>query len=94
MIEQGRYKKLDITERICPLCKYDIEDEYHFTIECKKLEILRSSLFDKLIDVFPCFKNATNYEKCILILGSNDIDVSKICVIDISNMYTERLKML
>jgi hypothetical protein len=29
MIELGRHNKTDINNRICPLCKNGVEDEYH-----------------------------------------------------------------
>jgi hypothetical protein len=34
MIELGRHNKMDINNRICPLCKNGVEDEYHFIILC------------------------------------------------------------
>jgi hypothetical protein len=34
MIELGRHNKTDINNRICPLCKNGVEDEYHFIMLC------------------------------------------------------------
>ena len=33
MIEQGRHKQLPIENRLCPLCKLDVEDEYQWRIQ-------------------------------------------------------------
>ena len=37
-IEQGRYKKNPVENRILPLCSLNIEDELHFSIVCPKLD--------------------------------------------------------
>ena len=34
LIEQGRYSKLEVAERLCKKCN-KVEDEIHFLIECK-----------------------------------------------------------
>ena len=33
-IETGRYKNVPLEHRICPMCKFDVEDEYHFMLKC------------------------------------------------------------
>ena len=33
MIELGRHNKTDINNRICPLCKNGVEDEYYFMLQ-------------------------------------------------------------
>ena len=44
-IEKGRYIGLKVEDRICQLCKDDIEDEVHFLLQCpylqKKLKAVR-----------------------------------------------------
>jgi hypothetical protein len=34
MIEQGRYLNIDRDQRLCPFCKNDIENEFHFLLIC------------------------------------------------------------
>jgi len=41
MIEHGRYINLERNERLCPLCKTTIENEYHFLLVCSFYEDLR-----------------------------------------------------
>jgi len=36
-IEKGRYLKWPIEQRICQLCHADVEDEFHFLMNCDKL---------------------------------------------------------
>ena len=31
-IEQGRHRKLPLEKRLCPLCKWEVEDEYHIIL--------------------------------------------------------------
>ena len=49
-IETGRYvrpyKKPE--ERICPICKKDVEDEIHFLTLCPAYQEKRSTLFEYL----------------------------------------------
>ena len=33
MIEKGRHRNIDLENRLCPLCKFEVEDELHFTIK-------------------------------------------------------------
>ena len=93
MIEQGRYKRIAVNDRICPVCTTSVEDEYHFTVHCKAIKEPRNKLFNKLKEVLPDFMTINNKNKFELILGSNDMDISKICVVGISDMYAERLKI-
>jgi hypothetical protein len=37
MIEKGRHRKINLANRICPLCRSEVEDEFHFSI-CDKLK--------------------------------------------------------
>jgi hypothetical protein len=32
MIEKGRHRKIDLENRLCPLCEFEVEDELHFTL--------------------------------------------------------------
>ena len=62
MIEQGRHKQLPIENRLCPLCKQDVEDEYHFITQCRNLNNSRTSLFNKITDVIPDFINLNDIQ--------------------------------
>ena len=46
-IETGRYEGLELKNRICPVCKNDIEDEIHVILHCPVYSDLRKTLFDK-----------------------------------------------
>ena len=44
LIEQGRYSKLEVAERLCKKCN-TVEDEIHFLIECKLYDSVRKKFF-------------------------------------------------
>ena len=90
MIEQGRHKQLPVENRLCPLCKLEVEDEYHFITQCRNLNNPRTNLFDKITDVIPDFIHYNNVEKFKFLLAPKEMDISKICVTEINNMYELR----
>ena len=55
-IERGRYIKLLVEKRICPLCNIEPEDEIHFILKCPKLDECRKELFSNISSVVPSFK--------------------------------------
>ena len=44
LIEQGRYSKLEVPERLCIRCN-NVEHEIHFLTECKLYDSVRKNLF-------------------------------------------------
>ena len=93
MIEQGRHKQLPIENRLCPLYKQDVEDEYHFITQCRNLNKTRTSLFNKITDVIPDFINLNDTDKFKYLLAPQDTDISKICVTEINIMYELRTRV-
>ena len=87
MIEKSRHRKIDLENRLYPLCKFEVEDELHFTKKCNKFQELRNKFYQKISDILPSFYNLSDTEKCHLIFRSNDYDVSKCCIKGISEMY-------
>lgn len=89
-IEEGRYRKIPIQERICQLCHTDIEDEKHFILSCPILENTRKSYFDSLNDIYPAFSIMNNSDKFNFIMSSKDYDLNTICISFIYELYNER----
>jgi hypothetical protein len=48
LTEQGRHQNIPLENRLCPICKLEIENEYHFVIECNKVtdEIVTKLVID------------------------------------------------
>ena len=61
-IERGRYIKLPVEKRICPLCNIEPEDEIHFILKCPKLDECRKELFSNISSViWMSSKNLNSY---------------------------------
>ena len=55
MIELGRHNKTDINNRIYPLCKNGVEDDYHFIMLCSSLNNIRNKMFANILSIYPSF---------------------------------------
>ena len=72
------------------MCNAGIEDEMHFILKCVKLDEKRTFMFTKIENCLPSFGTMGTTEKFKFILGSNDCDLSKICIQGIHKMYLLR----
>ena len=54
-IEQGRYHKLPIANRICGLCKTEVGDAIHFLLQWATLNKTRSNFIKDIRDKFLSF---------------------------------------
>ena len=75
---------------ICICIVLEIENEYHFVIECNTLTSSRSKLYSKVTEIVPNFLVMPDSDKFKYILSSNDYDIMKICVIGIWNVQWEK----
>ena len=72
-IETGRYERLSVDERICPLCRNGIEDEKHVLIHCPAYNCIRTELFEKAALVNNGFQNFTDDNKLNFVLSNSDM---------------------
>ena len=93
-IEKGRHLNIPLEERVCLLCKSNIEDEFHFVIECNKLEPLRTKLYKNISDIVPSFLSMSKQEKFNFILSSNDYDIMEVCVKGIFELSNLRVNLM
>ena len=84
-IEKGRYLKFPVEQRICQLCHMDVEDEFHFLMNCDKLIHERVTLFRNISDIVPSFTTMSDVEKFMFLLTSHDLDKSKVVILGVSN---------
>ena len=65
-INRGRYYNIPRDERVCKLCKVNIEDEYHFVMKCPFYQNLREEhLPSKFIE-------NPNVHKFVMLMSSNN----------------------
>ena len=55
-IEVGRYTQVPRTERFCPFCPENVEDENHFLLSCGAYVTRRTALFENIHHISPNFK--------------------------------------
>ena len=78
-IETGRYKNIPRENRNCKLCKDEIDDEYHFLLNCKLNSNLRNNLFSEIIKVIINFKQYEPLDKLRNILSPKAELLPAIC---------------
>ena len=54
-IEKGRHQNIPLNERICKLCKLEIEDEIHFLLQCPILNSFRTEAMQQISDICKMF---------------------------------------
>ena len=87
-IEKGRYLNTPAEDRICKLCNSGVEDEFHFTIICSKLQSCREEFFKDICEVVPSFINMSDFDKFKFIFSSNDLDICKMCILGVNKLYS------
>lgn len=86
-IEKGRHFNIPVEQRICELCHDGIEDEFHFLMQCKELQSQRVELIKNIVDIVPSFSDLSREEQFLFMLTSNDLDICKVLITGINNMY-------
>ena len=66
-VEVGRYNCVLKEERVCKLCKLDVEDEIHFLFECRNNNIHEK--FSKVMLKVPELSSNSDYFSMIMILS-------------------------
>jgi hypothetical protein len=74
-IAKCRYLKLPVEQRNCQLCHTDLEDEFHFLMNCDKLIHERVTLFRNIFDIVPSFTTMSDVETFMFLLTSHDLDI-------------------
>ena len=87
-IEKGRYLNTPAEDRICKLCNSGVEDEFHFTTICSKLQSCREEFFKDICDVVPSFINMSDFDKFKFIFSCNDLDICKMCILGVNKLYS------
>jgi hypothetical protein len=49
LIEQGRHQNIPLENRLCPICKLEIENEYHFVIEVSNHQFISLRFSTKFV---------------------------------------------
>jgi hypothetical protein len=91
-IEKGRYIGTKVEDRICNLCKNNIEDEVHFLITCPLLEKFREPYIKNIKETYKNFSLLSDENKIIWLLSSEDKQIIIHLFGLLSTLYIERDK--
>ena len=89
-IERGRYIGLDVKDRICKNCNYEIEDELHFLLKCHMYTNERDNHLSNIMKINKNFHKLSYEDKFIWLLSSEDKDIIKIIYMMLKVFYTKR----
>ena len=76
-IEVGRFRNLQLDERICPICNIAVEDEIHFLCQCPLYNHLRCSLFKSASNEDHNFHSMDLFEKFVYLMSNQQKSVMK-----------------
>lgn len=93
-IEEGRYKKIPADQRLCPLCKIEVESEFHFLMSCASFNSQRQVFFQDLNAIVPSFLLMNDISKFKFILSSKDYDLNDMCINFVNDLFEVRNKLL
>jgi len=80
-IETGRFKNLDVEERVCELCQLGVvESEIHFLCKCPLYDNIRAALFAKCNEATPNFLTLDDDAKFVHLMNYKWRDVSNFIV--------------
>ena len=71
-IERERYIGTKVEDRICNLCKNNIEDEVHFLITCPRLEKFTEPYIKNIKETYKNFSLLSDENKLKWLLSSED----------------------
>ena len=75
-IEVGRYRNIDLSERICKLCDLNmVEDEIHFLCVCPLYTEERGHLFSKVFLSNSSFSNLDSFDKFVYLMSNHERSV-------------------
>ena len=76
MIEVGRHQGLNIEDRLCPLCRDSVENEFHFLFSCPIYQYQRVLFLNPITTKHPNFPLWSNAHKMELIMTNTNYDVA------------------
>ena len=76
-IETGRYEKIPKQERFCPFCPTEVEDEYHFLLNCPSFRHLRQQYLEPITSTITGFEMFPASIKMKNLMSKTDFKIYK-----------------
>ena len=94
-IEKGRHVSIPYKNRHCPTCTTgQIEDEYHFLIQCQTYNAPRQNLFKNIEQLFPEFSSFQDLDKFKFILKCPTLEFSTLFANFLKESFNTRDSLL
>ena len=91
----GRYDKIVLDERICPLCSgTKIEDEIHLLLDCQRYSSMRDIFLSKIETKIDDIRNRPHENLILKVINSNDYYVNLRLIMFISSCFEMRDKLI
>ena len=72
MVEVGRFRGVELENRICPICFSEVEDEIHFLFKCQYYNHLRAVFYNNIVAKgYRDFRLSPDHEKLCIIMTAN-----------------------
>ena len=89
MVERGRYKKLDVSQRLCQKCSLNlVEDETHFLFQCPAHASDRNKLISLSSEICLNFSTLQDNEQMIWLLNNENVPVLIIYATSLQNAHS------
>ena len=94
-VETGRYHKIPLDERICPLCSVKkIEDETHLLLDCQRYSSMRDIFLSKTETKIDDIRKLSHENLISQLMNSNDFYVNLRLIMFISSCFEMREKFI
>ena len=94
-VETGRYDKIPLEERICPLCSgNEIEDETHLLLDCQGYSSMRDIFLSKIETKIDDIQKLSHENLISQLMNSNDYYVNLWLIMFISSCFEMRNKLI
>ena len=94
-VETGRYDKIPLEERICPLCTGNkIEDETHLLLDCQRYSSMRDIFLSKIETKIDEIRKLSHENLISQLMNSNDYYVNLRLIMFISSCFEMRNKLI
>ena len=89
-IEVGRYRNIELSDRICQVCNTEVQDKIHFMLTCNAYKASREILFRKANSFDPLFSQRDEFEQFAFLMSNLQKPVIKF----LTNSIAIRTKLL
>ena len=89
-IETGRFRNIELQNRLCQICKTEVEDEIHFLLTCTAYTEPRKKLFKKALEFNHLFAIQDDFEKFTFLMSN----LSKPVIKFLTSAIATRTKLL